>query len=583
MLSKDFQTTSKRALSNPKLAIVGRVKTALSKPEMETLPASCTTFKPNFETHYNILELIVFVSKALRTGAGVNIHLDNFKPDYKWRHGSITFETNPPSGKHEYTYKVSDSMETNSRLWAPELGHTVDAGDVYWPCIDDAIYYAYLKGSLGKSINFDLSNLRPAGVANSRGMVSSGPESFAFILTQAHKFGKNFTLRNLLSFLSSFNQELRRGGTYKNGALTTSMPCWSISSLTYIMVPKEAHPWLKKGLVVTKDFNTNPEFYPLIEPTLKAINDGSLWIEKAVTQGFNGELIELYSGDKASLDRRLLSNVCREVFLNSGETCDLSHLNAGQCLTFNDVTSGMLLVTEFLCQLKQQGLSDSAGIYKSSKEDKQIGVGILGLANQLAILGIKYADFTQEIKSLVKAHINKDLPNLEIDPDATIKNAKELAWAYYWGYQLASQKASNYSMKRAFVIAPTANSSYRHKDIEGFTTSPEISPPRATEDERVSETVEEPEVFIYHPESETASEVGWENQKQFIEAWQQLMETTSRAHSISFNIWEDFDNPTLDWFLKSTIKTTYYRLDIDVSFLDKSNPMSPGISCDCVG
>ncbi len=62
-------------------------------------------------------------------------------------------------------------------------------------------------------------------------------------------------------------------------------------------------------------------------------------------------------------------------------------------------------------------------------------------------------------------------------------------------------------MVRAFAIAPTASCSYRSKDVDGFTSTPEIAPPISRTVDRDSGTFG---VQTYnYGEVEVASEVGW--------------------------------------------------------------------------
>ena len=45
------------------------------------------------------------------------------------------------------------------------------------------------------------------------------------------------------------------------------------------------------------------------------------------------------------------------------------------------------------------------------------------------------------------------------------------------GIQAAAKIARKNNMVRAFAIAPTASCSYRSKDLDGYTCTPEIAPP----------------------------------------------------------------------------------------------------------
>jgi hypothetical protein len=122
-----------------------------------------------------------------------------------------------------------------------------------------------------------------------------------------------------------------------------------------------------------------------------------------------------------------------------------------------------------LCELHPRtGVADS-GEYLHPSEDKQVGLGILGLANFLSIHGISYRDFGDALEAY-----------LMDDPHP---------WCHHWAHQTAGKAvaergiwaaadiAKQHGMERAFLIAPTASCSYRHLDSRGFTTAPEIAPP----------------------------------------------------------------------------------------------------------
>ena len=77
-------------------------------------------------------------------------------------------------------------------------------------------------------------------------------------------------------------------------------------------------------------------------------------------------------------------------------------------------------------------------------------------------------------------------------------------------------------MDRAFAIAPTASCSYRYKDINGFTTTPEIAPPIGRYVDRDSGTLGV-ESYDYG-NVETAADVGWENYKRAVDGIVRLYE-----------------------------------------------------------
>lgn len=79
----------------------------------------------------------------------------------------------------------------------------------------------------GAGVAVHLSNLRPAGVDNGKGLVASGPVSF----------GKIY---------SCLNEQLRRGGVYKNGAVVLHLDLSHPDILEFIETPRHEIPWAKR-------------------------------------------------------------------------------------------------------------------------------------------------------------------------------------------------------------------------------------------------------------------------------------------------------------------------------------------------
>ena len=73
---------------------------------------------------------------------------------------------------------------------------------------------------------------------------------------------------------------------------------------------------------------------------------------------------------------------------------------------------------------------------------------------------------------------------LDYEPTPALILAREFVKAVSSAAQIA--RAAN--MDRAFTIAPTASCSYRYKDLDGFTTTPEIAPPISRHVDRDSGT-----------------------------------------------------------------------------------------------
>lgn len=381
-------------------------------------------------------------------------------------------------------------------------------------------------------VALDLSKLRPRGTDNGKGLISSGVASFA-------------------RFYSLLNEELRRGGTFKNGAVTLFLDA-DHQDLEDFLFMGDKLPWAKRGLYITDEiWHSLSDFKK--KWIARKVNNGEVWLAK---KRWDSE------------GNRLYSNVCLEVLIESRATCMLSSHNLGLETVIEKIPGHMEDSMDYLCRLHGQTEIGNDGYYLNHHQDKQVGLGVIGLANLLGIHNVTYADFTTALESV--------LANEALDVDLDNK-AERLALAIYTGYQRAAQVAKWYGMKRAFAIAPTASLSYRHKDAQGYTTAPEISPPLAREIDRDSDTFGVTS-HTYHPNSELAVTVGWGVYWRLANAWQRLQDSTGLGHAMSVNLWTSF-TVTPEWiektFLPSDLVTTYYRLPIDQEALDKSEVVTP--------
>lgn len=411
--------------------------------------------------------------------------------------------------------------------------------------ISDAINFTIYGLAHGAGVAVNLSELRNNGTRNNRGLVASGATSF----------GKIFSM---------INEVVRRGGVYKNGAVTLYINANSIDLEEYLT--SNELPWAKKAVYITETMWRKGMTQENKKLLAKHVNNGTCWLAKPQFD---------------NLGRRLYSNVCLEVLLPSRGTCMLSSVNLGQVKELSDLPSMFMKCMAVLCRIHANTNVDRDGMYLSPKEDKQVGLGVIGLANMLARFGIIYSDFVNELEAQLNP--NRSLKGVYTETYYAVRYLIE-------AYEKAAEVAKQHGMERSFAIAPTASMSYRYTDLDGYTTSPEISPPLSLEVDRDSDTFGVTS-YEYHPACETALEVGWDVQWRLLKAWQTMMDRTGQAHAISANLWTEFP-VTPEWiekeFLPSPLKTTYYRLQVDQAALNKSEVVmveeisneTTGIVCD---
>jgi len=549
----------------PGQAVVGRVKSWLTNPERR-LPVSCTVYALN-GTLEDLFYSWSFVSKALRYGAGCAVNLEAFSQLSFPIQGELHFQLsqNHPdyvdfcSLFHPYQYELADACLIDV---ADTMDEVVSGGLVN---IEESWTKVAQSLMEGQRVVVNLSPLRPRGAVNGKGLVASGPASFAMIYISIAKFLAHPTLPHLCSVYSTINEILRRGGTYRNGAVTLFVHYEHPEAKSYLNMPRTELEWAKRALVVDDGILS----HPLLSEVMAAMESGDLFLAK---KRFDSQ------------GQRLFSQVCMEIFLQSRDTCTLHHVNLGE-LEPEQIPQAFVDGMTFLCQIHRHSNVDSLGIYLSPSESKQVGLGILGLANYLAIHSISYKDFVIAFESLLsqlqsncwwdEADHEDYLHCLQhIQPSS---EAHRLAISLMQGYMQATAIAKKAEMQRAFTIAPTASSAFQYRDSQGYCTVPNIAPPIACSILRDSQEFGILEVD-FHPGCETAAQVGFDTYFRLACCFQTAMDLTGLAHAISFDIWDQqpIHREFLQRWLRSPLWTTYYRLPtLGFDLLDKSR-----IQCD---
>ena len=407
-------------------------------------------------------------------------------------------------------FKPTDSMEGSDGLEAS------------WRFVSHALRF-------GAGVAVHLSNLRQAGHDNGKGLTASGPVSF----------GKIY---------SCLNEQLRRGGVYKNGAVVLHLDLNHPDILDFIETPRSELPWAKRCVNLTQ------VMWDMAKPKVKdaiiqGISQGDIWLAKIRWDQY-GE--------------RIYANVCLEVFIKSRGTCLLEHVNLGAC-EVDQIAGAFAKGMEELCMLhKKTGVSES-GEYLPAEEDRQVGLGMLGLANLLALEGVTYAELGHALE------FHNGLTGISEPTLASLK----IVQALQAGLDAASTIARKHKMDRAFAIAPTASCSYRYQDRAGYTTAPEIAPPIGRIVDRDSSTFGV-QTFDYG-NVETAEKVGWDTYKQVVDGIMTMVHATGLSHGYSFNSWSDvvvYDRKFIQQWLDSPQTSLYYSLQVMQNTQAKDDAMA---------
>ena len=369
----------------------------------------------------------------------------------------------------------------------------------------------------GAGVAVHLYKLRAAGIDNGKGLVASGPVSF----------GKIY---------SCLNEQLRRGGVYKNGAVVLHLDITHPDIIEFVECPRSELPWAKRCVNLT-DIMWKAASIEVKEAILAGIARGDIWLAKI-----------RYDKDY----KRIHANVCLEVFLRSRGTCLLEHINVAAC-TVEELPQAFTDGMQELVNLHSKTGVESTGEYLTQEEDRQVGLGILGLANLLSLEGVTYSQFADAL----------EFNNHEQWEMMVTQPALNIVKALHKGINSAAAVAREANMDRAFAIAPTASCSYRYTDRAGYTTTPEIAPPIGRNVDRDSSTFGV-ETFDYG-NVETAEEVGFDVYKRVVDGIMEMINQTGLAHGYSYNTWSDvvtYTNEFIEEWLNSPQTSMYYSLQV---------------------
>ena len=407
-------------------------------------------------------------------------------------------------------FVVEDSMEGPNGIEAS------------WRFVSHALRY-------GAGVAVHLSQLRGSGTDNGKGLVASGPVSF----------GKIY---------SCLNEQLRRGGVYKNGAVVLHLDITHPDILEFVNCPRHEIPWAKRCVNLTKE-TWGQASEDVRNAILKGIARGDVWLAK-IREDKHGQ--------------RIYANVCLEVFLRSRGTCLLEHINLAACRP-EDIPTAFTAGMRELIELHAKTGVEKTGEYLTQEEDRQVGLGMLGLANLLKLEDVSYQDFGNAL----------DFHLYGASAAPVTRTAAKIVEALYDGITAAADIAREANMDRAFAIAPTASCSYRYTDRAGYTATPELAPPIGRTVDRDSSTFGV-ETFNYG-DVETAEDVGWDSYKKVVNGIVEMLNRTGLNHGYSFNSWSDivdYNDEFVNEWLDSPQTSLYYSLQVMQNTQAKDDAMA---------
>jgi hypothetical protein len=314
--------------------------------------------------------------------------------------------------------------------------------------------------------------------------------------------------------------------------------------LEFIQAPRAELPWVKRCVNIN-DYWWEEATPNVRQALLQGIRQGDIWLNKTKVDAYG---------------KRIRGNVCLEVYLPSRGTCLLQHINLAAC-NVEDIAPAFFAGMSELCSLHGRTGVGESGEYLPPETDRQVGLGMLGLANLLRRYNVSYKEFGEAL-----AVVNSGDAITEFTPGIT------LALEFKSGISQAASIARVNNMDRAFAIAPTASCSYRYKDPDGYTATPEIAPPIARQVDRDSGTFGV-QSYDYGP-VEIASEVGWDAYMSVANGIMKMLDGTGLLHGYSFNSWSDvitYDEAFIEEWLASDQTSLYYSLQVMGDTQDKTS------------
>ena len=225
--------------------------------------------------------------------------------------------------------------------------------------------------------------------------------------------------------------------------------------------------------------------------------------------------------------QRIYANVCLEVFLRSRGTCLLEHINLGACRPEDLPCCIHCRYGRAVLNLHGKTGVEKTGEYLTQEEDRQVGLGMLGLANLLALEGVTYKEFAEALRQ----HL------YPMDDCMTTPEARKIVKALQQGIDSAAAVARMADMDRAFAIAPTASCSPIAIQTEQAIQQP-LNWHHQSGAQLIGTALHSASKLSTTVNVETADQVGWDDYKRTVDGIMEMLNRTGLAHGYSLQLLE---------------------------------------------
>jgi hypothetical protein len=371
----------------------------------------------------------------------------------------------------------------------------------------------------------DLSKLRPSGSKLGSGGTSSGAVSFGRIHDR---------------IISQVRREEK-----KNGAGILYLDHNHAELVDFL-----EEPYTNAYKAVYLPMHDTPEAEELLKDTAKV---------ELLTKAYNDFKCFLVKRPLPVDGEELFVNLCTEIEIPHKGFCILGAVNLSAVKEWSDLPSVFAHSMELLANVEH--LSKAAAdktrfLGCDSRANKQVGLGVLGLASVLGANGITYQQFNEDLERVLAADYRED----------------ERTFAHWLviAYKEAAAVAYSYGLRSAFCIQPTVSTSQRCLDKYGYNVSAEIQPVDGIKTDggvrllRKS-AIKGDKVEHYHPGTWTIDEVPYSVYAKTSALFQQVFDYTELGHRHSHCFYgKEFTTEDFIDFYKGELryrKSLYYRLN----------------------